>query len=361
MGLSSTEFLLNLLLLTVLFAISTSAPFKCTSSSSSTCHALIDYIPPNTTSLSSLKTLFSVKNLRSILGANNLPLSTPSNNNVPAQTTIKIPFPCICSNGTGISNSKPIYIVQPGDILDHIAREVFSGLVTFQEIAAVNSIPDANVIEAGQKLRIPLPCSCDEVGGERVVHYGHIVESGSTLEVIAEEYGTSKDILMSLNNGVNDTSLLAGQILDVPLQACNSSVTTSSLDYPLLVPNGTYAFTANSCVRCKCDSANNWILQCEPSGLTIANSTWSTCPPMKCDGADNLSIGNSTNAGCNTTTCAYAGFSNQTILTALATVSTCPASTPGSGSDNYASSSGMSWKFLIISLHLFLLCVYPLQ
>lgn len=39
---------------------------------------------------------------------------------------------------------------------------------------------------------------------------------------------------------------------------CNSSVTnTSSLDYPLLVPNATYAYTAHQCVKCKCDTSSN--------------------------------------------------------------------------------------------------------
>ena len=41
--------------------------------------------------------------------------------------------------------------------------------------------------------------------------------------------------------------------------ACTSMVANNnSLDYPLLVANGTYVYTANSCVMCKCDSANNW-------------------------------------------------------------------------------------------------------
>jgi len=43
------------------------------------------------------------------------------------------------------------------------------------------------------------------------------VEAGSSLELIAQEYGTSTDTLVKLN-GVNDSSLLAGQVLDVPLQ-----------------------------------------------------------------------------------------------------------------------------------------------
>lgn len=41
------------------------------------------------------------------------------------------------------------------------------------------------------------------------------------------------------------------------LLVCNSSVTSDSLDFPLLVPNATYVYTANECVQCKCDSTSN--------------------------------------------------------------------------------------------------------
>lgn len=215
MGFHFTSLLLTLLLFSTLHSKSSSETFKC--STPSTCHSLIDYISPNTTTFSHIKTLFSVKNIRSILAANNLPLSTLPNTTIPANQTIKISFPCLCINNTGQSNNEPIYTVQKDDGLSHIAAEVFSGLVTYPEIAAANNIPDVNLIKVGQKLKIPLPCNCDDVDGVKVVHYGHVVKAGSSLELIAQEYGTSKDTLLKLN-GVNDSSLLAGQLLDVPLQ-----------------------------------------------------------------------------------------------------------------------------------------------
>nr|AKK25219.1 CEBiP1 [Populus x canadensis] len=352
MGFHFTPLLLTLLLFSTLHSRSSSQTFKC--NTPTTCHSLIDYISPNATTFSHIKTLFSVKNIHSILAANNLPLSTLPNSTIPASQPIKISFPCMCINNTGHSNKQPIYTVQKDDGLSHIAAEVFSGLVTYQEIAAVNNIPDVNLIKVGQKLWIPLPCNCDDVDGVKVVHYGHVVEAGSSLELIAQEYGTSTDTLVKLN-GVNDSSLLAGQVLDVPLQACNSSVSSDSVDYPLLVPNSTYFFTANNCVKCKCDAANNWTLQCEASGIKPSN--WSTCPAMQCEGGL-LSIDNSTTSGCNITTCAYAGFSkNQSIFTTLATRSICPVTAaPG----NYASRTGLSWNYLFISLYLILLLVYLL-
>ncbi|KAL6965163.1 hypothetical protein U1Q18_036218 [Sarracenia purpurea var. burkii] len=146
---------------------------------------------------------------------------------------------------------------------------------------------------------------------------------------------------------------MAGVVLDVPLKACTSLVSNSSLDYPFLVSNGTYTFTAGNCVKCKCDAANNWTLQCEPS--QIKSSIWTTCPSMQCEGAGNLYIGNTSSTSCNRTTCAYAGYNNQTIFTTLALESTC------TDSDNYAPKLSWRWSYLLISIHLALLCLHFTQ
>ncbi|KAF2302377.1 hypothetical protein GH714_035231 [Hevea brasiliensis] len=332
--------------------------FKCTQTRT-TCTSLVGYKSPNKTTILHLQNFFKVHDLNSFLGANNLPPSTLSNYTINVEQVVKIPIPCICSNGSGISNHVPKYTVQKDDGLYYIANTVFAGLVTHPQIAEVNNIPDPDLIQVGEKLTIPLPCSCDDVEEQRVVHYAHVVESMSTMEGIAKQFGTKSDVLFKLNNIPNDSKLIAGNTIDVPLRACNSSVIASSLDYPLLVPNGTYVFTANSCMRCNCDSAKNWTLQCQPSQLRPANNTWLTCPSTTlCEGADNLSIGNTTIVGCNQTSCAYSGFNNQTILTTLATVNTCPAISPGPG--NNTSKIGLSWKFLFISVHLIMLCLHLL-
>ncbi|GFQ01868.1 lysm domain-containing GPI-anchored protein 2 [Phtheirospermum japonicum] len=329
----------NLLFSTLLLIFSISPPnlssaqqsgFRCRSAGA-TCNALIDYVSPNATTLAAVGSLFSVTNNRSLLGANNLTLSTPPSFPVAARQTVRIPFTCVCTaNGTGVSDGGPNYTVAPGDGLYHIAAEVFAGLVVFQQIAAANNITDVNLIEVGQSLRIPLPCSCDDVDGQRVVHYGHVVAQASTVEGIAAQYNTTPETLLRLNNLSSSGDLMAASVLDVPLRTCSSRVSNTSWDYPLLVPNGTYIFTANDCVRCACNAASSWMLQCEPSRVN------SSCSPIRCSGAPNLSLGNSTTLGCNRTTCAYAGYNGQTILTTLAMESTCPAS------DNR--SSGMSLR-----------------
>lgn len=192
------------------------ANFTC--KAATTCNALVDYVSPNTTSLSSIQTLFGVKNLRTLLGANNLANSTLGNYTVTAKDKVIIPFRCRCSNGTGASNGQPVYVVQSGDGLDHIAVDVFARLVTFQEIQAANNISNPNLIQVGQELRIPLPCSCDEVNGAKVVHYGHVVEAGSSVEQIAEKYNTTEATLLSLNGISDPKTLQAGAVLDVPLK-----------------------------------------------------------------------------------------------------------------------------------------------
>lgn len=58
-------------------------------------------------------------------------------------------------------------------------------------------------------------------------------------------------------------------------------------------------------------------LQCESSLIN------SSCSAVQCDGPENLSLGNSSSSGCNHTTCTYAGYNRQEILTAINVQSTC--------------------------------------
>ncbi|CAI9104820.1 OLC1v1003584C1 [Oldenlandia corymbosa var. corymbosa] len=308
-------------LFTLLWAAAAES-FQC-NSTGVTCSALVDYASPNATTLAAIQSLFNLPAFTSLLAANRFSPSTPTTQNVSPGQTLKIPFPCICANGTGVSNRIPVYTVVHGDSLYHIAAEVFSGLVTYQDIQRVNGIPDANKIEPGQKLWVPLPCSCGDVDGHKVVHYGYLVPNGSTVDGIANQFGTTPDTLSTLNGLAGPNDLEAGAIIDVPLRACDSMISNNSVDYPLLVPNGSYALTANDCVKCDCASANNWMLQCSPSQMKpTPNNTWRSCPSMNCQ--QGLLLGNTSSSSCNT--CAYAGYSNQSIFTTTAPISTCSGS-----------------------------------
>ncbi|KAJ8447415.1 hypothetical protein Cgig2_019409 [Carnegiea gigantea] len=270
-------FILSPLLTTTTTTVTAQAPppvFKCTAKS--TCTALAGYVSPNTTTLGHIQSLFQLPSLLPLLGANGLPSSTPSTHKVPQNSTVRIPFPCRCTHGSGFSDHVPSYVVVKNDGLFHIASGVFSGLMAYQQIQTVNNITDANLIYVGQTLWIPLPCSCDDVDGQQVVHYAHVVAPNSTVNEIAKEFDTTSPTLMRLNGISDPRKLIAGQVLDVPLKACSSSdVQTSSPADSLLAANGTYIYTANNCSKCTCDAANDYKLQCQPSGLKPANG--STC------------------------------------------------------------------------------------
>ncbi|KAJ4964449.1 hypothetical protein NE237_024388 [Protea cynaroides] len=326
---SSTSLLLISLIFSFLSALivpSTALGFTCINTTTTSCESLIDYIPPNDTTLVSISSLFGVTNFYSLLGANLFSLSTPSSQSFAANDTIRIPFPCSCSNGSGISDKVPMYTVKSGDSLDSIATNVYSRLVTYQEIAQVNNISDPSLIDIGQNLWIPLPCSCDKVNGNsivenQVVHYGHLVAKGSSVDQIAMEYGIDANTLSELNGISNANQLQAGQLLDVPLTVCDSVVGKGSEDYPLLVANGTYALTAYNCIQCKCQpniyiSNITMVLQCEPS-QGVKPSNISQCPSMECSNSG-LLIGQTSNCK----VCDYAGYVNTTILTSYDSFST---------------------------------------
>lgn len=99
----------------------------------------------------------------------------------------------------------------------------------YNQIATVNNITNVNLIFVGQRLWIPLPCSCDDVDGQQVVHYGHVVASGSNVSQIAADFGTRSETLMRLNNMTDPQQLIAGQVLDVPLRGDSSLFLLSSV------------------------------------------------------------------------------------------------------------------------------------
>lgn len=196
--------------------------FKCSSSPSS-CLSLVGYSSKNATTLGDIQALFSVKKLRSILEANNLPLSTTRAKRVNPNQVIRIPIHCSCSNGTGISNEFPVYTVKKDDSLFFIASELYGGLVQYQKIIGINVFycgdHDCELnIQIGQRFWIPLPCSCDKLDGQDVVHYAHMVKLGSSLEEIAAQFGTDNKTLARINGISGDEQLLADYALDVPLR-----------------------------------------------------------------------------------------------------------------------------------------------
>jgi chitin elicitor-binding protein len=205
-------------LLFFLAATASAANFTCAAPRGTTCQSAIGYRVRNATTYGSLLSRFNTTTLLDLLGANDLPSTTAPSSRVPANATVRIPFTCLCAgNGVGQSNHLPIYTVQPQDGLDAIARNVFDAFVTYQEIATANNITNVNLIDVGQKLWIPLPCSCDQVLDADVMHFAHIVAGGESTSGIAAMFGVSESTLLKINNIADPKSLLKDQILDVPL------------------------------------------------------------------------------------------------------------------------------------------------
>ena len=200
------------------------ARFTCNAKSrATTCQALVSYTPPpNTTmTLADIRALFQLRSHRGLLAANALPLSTGPR--APAPSPVRVRLPCLCSGGAGATFQRPTYKVRAGATLDAVARGAFAGLVTYRDIAAANNVSDPNRVAVGQELWVPLPCSCDPVGGVDVVHLTYVVPAGPSVAGIAEEYGSTEETILGLNRMADAKSLLAGQVLDVPLRGMPKS------------------------------------------------------------------------------------------------------------------------------------------
>uniref|UniRef100_A0A803LTH8 non-specific serine/threonine protein kinase n=1 Tax=Chenopodium quinoa TaxID=63459 RepID=A0A803LTH8_CHEQI len=193
-----------------------------------TCEALAGYVTQSNTTLGDIQFLFQVKSLTSLLLTNFLPPSTPRNFLIYRGQTVRIPFPCRCKNGTGLSDGLPVHIVtkaESGKDLNYISKTLFNSLTTDQLVKDVNHLEDSDTLIEGQKLWIPLPCSCDDEEGQKVVHYAHAqLQTGhpsnglaTNTGQIAAKFGINLRTLQKLNN-LTSNEPVYGKIIDIPLQ-----------------------------------------------------------------------------------------------------------------------------------------------
>ncbi|KAF7055808.1 hypothetical protein CFC21_063289 [Triticum aestivum] len=339
-----------LLVLLHLAATATATNFTCSAPRGTTCQSAIGYRVPNATTYGDLLARFNTTTLAGLLGANGLPVATSPKKRVAAKQTVRIPFRCLCAgNGVGQSDHAPVYTVQPQDGLYAIARDSFDAVVTYQEIATANKIADVNLITVGQKLWIPLPCSCDPVDGAAAVfHLAYIVDGGETTSGIAATFGVTEDTLLKLNKIADPKTLQKDQVLDVPLPVCSSSISNTSDDHDLRLPNGTYTLTAQDCIQCRC-SSNTFQLNC------TAVQGKKGCPAVPpC--SEGLNLGQTSGAGCDFKMCAYSGYSNSSSLSIQTTLfknQTAPACERSLRS----AFAGSMWRISAISFHMVLILV----
>jgi len=132
---------------------------------------------------------------------------------------------------------------------------------------------------------------------------------------------------------------------------CHSSISNTSADHNLLVPNGSYALTAGDCLRCSCSANNYEQLDCSPVQRR-------GCPGvLPCDGG--LKLGQTTNGnGCESKICAYSGYSNTTSLrihTALVTANQTACDQKGGAARTVF--AGSMWRMSVISFHMVLILI----
>ncbi|KAF8390133.1 hypothetical protein HHK36_024655 [Tetracentron sinense] len=310
------QVLLLLLLLSLIFifpciisAKSVIEPCK----SSDSCSALLSYLLPWDSELSEIASRFQV-NISDFLASNGVDPTKPfaETQILPAKSLTRVPISCPCVDGIRRSLST-IYTVQEADTLDSISVG-YGGLVSAEQIRSVNGINGKDPVASGQSLVIPLPCTCfnNLNNGITVVYLSYVVERGESLSSIGADYGTTVTNLEAVN-GLEQPVIDPGDILAVPIPACSSA----NLDWrneSMIIPNGSYALTANNCIKCTCGPGILHI-RCFPSGFAAVS-----CSHLQCKGSS-LFIGDiyekQSALGCNVSTCLYRGHYGRKIFRSL--------------------------------------------
>lgn len=187
-------------------------------SNADTCNALLGYTLYTDLKVSEVASLFQVDSI-AILTSNAIDISFPDveNHILPAQLFLKVPITCSCVDGIRKSVSTK-YKTRPSDTLASIADSIYSGLVSADQIKEANSISDPSVLDVGQTLVVPLPCTCFN-GTDNLlpaIYLSYVVKPVDSLTGIAASYSTTITDLMNVN-AMGSTAIKAGDILAVPL------------------------------------------------------------------------------------------------------------------------------------------------
>ena len=86
------------------------------------------------------------------------------------------------------------------------------------QLREANSISDPSVLDVGQSLVVPLPCTCFN-GTDNLlpaIYLSYVVKIDDTLTGIAARYSTTITDLMNVN-AMGSPAIKAGDILAVPL------------------------------------------------------------------------------------------------------------------------------------------------
>ena len=123
--------------------------------------------------------------------------------NFKGTTTVSKPTTTVKPSTT----TEEVYTVKAGDTLSAIARNYGT---TYQELAKYNNIANPNIIRIGQKIKIPKSKqskATDEV---------YTVKAGDTLSAIARKYNTTYQVLAKYNGIANPNIINIGQKIKIP-------------------------------------------------------------------------------------------------------------------------------------------------
>jgi len=108
------------------------------------------------------------------------------------------------------------YKVVSGDTLSEIAQRFGT---TYQELARINGISNPDKIQVGQVLKLPNSSSaCNRT---------YVVVSGDTLGKIAKKFGTTYQEIALINGIPNPDIIQVGQVLKIPGSSSNTSSSSS--------------------------------------------------------------------------------------------------------------------------------------
>lgn len=188
----------------------------CTNSDS--CNALLAYSLYTDLKVSEVASLFQIDPI-ALLTTNAIDISYADveNHILPSQLFLKIPITCSCVDGIRKSVSTH-YKTRPSDTLSIIADSIYAGLVSADQIKEANSIDDPSVLDVGQSLVVPLPCTCFNGTDNSLpaIYLSYVVKEVDTLAAIAARYETTLTDLMNVN-AMGSAAIKAGDILAVPL------------------------------------------------------------------------------------------------------------------------------------------------
>ncbi|HLY36246.1 MAG TPA: LysM peptidoglycan-binding domain-containing protein [Candidatus Limnocylindria bacterium] len=115
----------------------------------------------------------------------------------------------------------PTVVVRPGDTLGGIAARYG---VSIDRLAALNQLANPDLIEAGQRLRLPAQPATHATTRTVV----HVVQYGERLTGIAERYGTTIAAIVAANHLPNANLIFAGQRLTIPTRVVTPTTGASS-------------------------------------------------------------------------------------------------------------------------------------